>query len=87
MLTSPLLPQWLYEDGRSLDAKAYQVHCHLLERNDSACPVLTVRGVPPQAKTKELGGLTSPIFLRHSELVARPKAAMQVCSDALSHAD
>lgn len=47
------MEEWLYEDGRSLDAKAYQ------------------------AKTKELGGLTSPIFLRHSELVARPQAAMQ----------
>lgn len=47
------MEEWLYEDGRSLDAKAYK------------------------EKTKELSSMTSPIFLRHSEMEARPKAAVQ----------
>lgn len=47
------MEEWLYEDGRSLDARAYQ------------------------AKTRELNSLTAPVFLRHSELDARPKAASQ----------
>jgi len=47
------IEEWLYEDGRALDAAAYT------------------------KKKKNLTALTSPIFLRHAELDARPKAAAQ----------
>jgi len=47
------IEEWLYEDGRALDAAAYT------------------------KKRKNLTALTSPIFLRHAELEARPKAAAQ----------
>lgn len=47
------MEDWIYEDGKSLEAAAYH------------------------KKQKELQGLTGPIFLRYSEVEARPKAAAQ----------
>ena len=53
MSTFEAAEDWLYEEGKSLEASAYKV------------------------KQKTLSALTSPIFLRASELEARPKAAAQ----------